>query len=1371
MKKFVCESLNSFLRLNENMKTAEDLLTSEEYKKLQLEDKSLPTWEQFKEIVSGSGYEGFAERFAEWIKNGEDFETFKELMDQAKELKIKIEDPQKLSFSKFQKNTDQKIKEEKEKTVSETPKNINIPFTRDQRKKDPTVFGHNLWVYGVLIKTRNHTYVKFGDTRNEKYEGAVKYAGDQTIGKARGIVGEDIEELNDYEIPKDIDNDSDVKVIFCENVTDYALSINKDFIRGDRKGFDNFMRPMMPGKRKVLKNKRGGVSLELHEEDKNQSDKDIKEKWLKAINDLKTGKDTPLKKPYEARKFHEEMNVKISSKQSDKHLLGAATGAGKEVITLATLIFINDERKDLFDSNTIHVSCATIPQTELELFEELSRVSGINIKGKLVDFSRIEPYCTRSFADGYQDGLTPDALKWFNGNVTVVDKIKDIPSHSGDEVPVLFGSFQDIGLKSSQGDKTKRYEELGDRIGILSIGEGHQFLSNAENKLWSSIKEKYKFKFLLLITGTPYDFIFNESGHLYFSPEERTLFTRSDLYEAKREGDKDFQKYPAFNYYSLNLAEEIRKIKEEEGEDWKEEEGFTYEKLFEKKDGKFKYQELIISFFKRLFSVNKKGSPDQLSILEAKDLCEEAKKHVLIALPTGTKDSPAGEYITDLKNLLEENGALGNYTAIAAYEDDLGEIKEKVDEEKGKTVTFTCRKLLTGTNIPKWGSLVFLRPIGSSIKFFEQATGRIGRPSKGKTNVGVFLGNIDNIVSLHVSADEKILANRGENQEYNYIIKRTYDNYNFFGVKEGKWEKLDMPNLVEAVERASMNTDYGINLCLNNPKAPKDFDQIFKAPSSGGKETVEVTSQGNQGAKNKRTEERTTQLALQFEEAKDKEKWWKDMIKIHIPKIVMICLLRNISTIQEFEKEIKRALNENDEDFLNMLGEGVDMIPLYIGDDNQIDRAFLNRWIDKNKSLSSDKEGIEGFKKRYEVINKKMDMKKLSESIVFDPLELTKEICEKIKDPLKKAERIMIIEKNGSFTYSILNHIGFENAKRLTLIVLEPLSNEIIKYIFSKNKELPEIIFIKDINEIQNMPKFDIIVGNPPYQGKKLGGGAGSGNAIWQKFVESCFSILKNQGYLCFIHPIDWRVSIGKKKIQKAQNILMENQLIYLKLATTPFKGIGAMVDWYVLEKREKYKETEIDFIDSKEKFFLDKDKFPLYSYNNENVKNILKKVLTVKDNGLISRKSFGGLRVYDESKPKGKYKQAHGSGFTKNEWKYSEYPHIDQFKTKVIMSAVRKLRPIYDKGEIGIGDHVHYILVNNEKEANFLISILNSKLGTFLQKIFCTGFWDGDSSYWNSTYPIKKIRIDEAVLKSDKDIYEYFDLTPAEIKYIESQL
>ena len=55
----------------------------------------------------------------------------------------------------------------------------------------------------------------------------------------------------------------------------------------------------------------------------------------------------------------------------------------------------------------------------------------------------------------------------------------------------------------------------------------------------------------------------------------------------------------------------------------------------------------------------------------------------------------------------------------------------------------------------------------------------------------------------------------------------------------------------------------------------------------------------------------------------------------------------------------------------------------------------------------------EGIKERYNDINVDMNVSKLSENIVFDPLSLTNEICTKISKPLKASKNILVLEWVG----------------------------------------------------------------------------------------------------------------------------------------------------------------------------------------------------------------------------------------------------------------------------------------------------------------------------------------------------------------------
>ena len=260
-----------------------------------------------------------------------------------------------------------KRREEKKKAVSEEPSEPKKKEKKTEeeteekvqqilkKKQDPTLFGFRLWLYAVLIRYKGIPYVKFGETYQEKEEDAIKYVMSHTLGKVRGLMEKE-------------------DIIFCKDVTEEARKINDRFVYRKHQQFDDFLRSKMPGKSGSIKNEMNLGSDELHEHDPKETDSEIQKKWNEALEKALSGK-VEMKEAYLARGFHEEMNEKLLSAKPEKYLLGAATGSGKETMTLATIITIHDDRRDLFDENTVHVSCATIPSTELELFEEFWKVS------------------------------------------------------------------------------------------------------------------------------------------------------------------------------------------------------------------------------------------------------------------------------------------------------------------------------------------------------------------------------------------------------------------------------------------------------------------------------------------------------------------------------------------------------------------------------------------------------------------------------------------------------------------------------------------------------------------------------------------------------------------------------------------------------------------------------------------------------------------------------------------------------------------------------------------------------------------------------------------------------------------------------------
>jgi hypothetical protein len=117
-----------------------------------------------------------------------------------------------------------------------------------------------------------------------------------------------------------------------------------------------------------------------------------------------------------------------------------------------------------------------------------------------------------------------------------------------------------------------------------------------------------------------------------------------------------------------------------------------------------------------------------------------------------------------------------------------------------------------------------------------------------------------------------------------------------------------------------------------------------------------------------------------------------------------------------------------------------------------------------------------------------------------------------------------------------------------------------------------------------SLEKFDVILGNPPYNKggihsytkKQLIKGQKS-ETIWTKFIEKSFGWLKPDGFLAFITPLSWL-----KKSHSLHNEMLEKHLVWLKLwDDSQSKGMinaNIPISLYVLQNTPNttHKKTEI---------------------------------------------------------------------------------------------------------------------------------------------------------------------------------------------------
>ena len=243
--------------------------------------------------------------------------------------------------------------------------------------------------------------------------------------------------------------------------------------------------------------------------------------------------------------------------------------------------------------------------------------------------------------------------------------------------------------------------------------------------------------------------------------------------------------------------------------------------------------------------------------------------------------------------------------------------------------------------------------------------------------------------------------------------------------------------------------------------------------------------------------------------------------------------------------------------------------------------------------------------------------------------------------------------------------------------------------------------------------KFDVIMGNPPFQieqtGKRKGGYGG--RTLWDKFVVNSFNILNENGILGYIHPASWR-----KPENKLWNLLGKKQLLYLHIfsKTDGQKIFNASTrfDVYVLKNNPITKNTIV--IDEKNKQnsinLLDWPFLPNYEYEN------IKKIITTEEIGI---KVIYSASLYDTRKPYlnkekiGKYKYPVVHSITQ---KGLTYVYADDKKRghfgvpKVLLNFNEQQYPVNDfEGKYGMSQLTYGIPIKSKKEGDDIVKAINT--------------------------------------------------------------
>ncbi len=312
-----------------------------------------------------------------------------------------------------------------------------------------------------------------------------------------------------------------------------------------------------------------------------------------------------------------------------------------------------------------------------------------------------------------------------------------------------------------------------------------------------------------------------------------------------------------------------------------------------------------------------------------------------------------------------------------------------------------------------------------------------------------------------------------------------------------------------------------------------------------------------------------------IEKSEDKKEIYISFTKDVLPYIIpLTCILTIKNSNMDFVKMLN-YIKENPE----LLDTFNDQCLIWWNKIDLIDliKDIVIKYFDKNSNTynisiqfkMSLQSLIDNPKELLELINdclKPKEIEKKENGEVFTPMKLINEMLDKLPNEIWKNKNIKWLDPAsgmGNFPIAVYlrlmdglkNEITNENARKkhilenmLYMCELNKKNVLVCRQIFDINNEYKLNLYEGDTLEFKPTMKYDIILGNPPYNkggikshtGKLLGI---KNETIWTKFVEKAFELLKPNGYLIYINPLSWL-----KKSHSLHNIMLEKHIIWMKL-------------------------------------------------------------------------------------------------------------------------------------------------------------------------------------------------------------------------------
>jgi hypothetical protein len=301
--------------------------------------------------------------------------------------------------------------------------------------------------------------------------------------------------------------------------------------------------------------------------------------------------------------------------------------------------------------------------------------------------------------------------------------------------------------------------------------------------------------------------------------------------------------------------------------------------------------------------------------------------------------------------------------------------------------------------------------------------------------------------------------------------------------------------------------------------------------------------------------------------------------------------------------------------------------------------------------------------------------------------------------------------------------------------------------------------------------KFDVVVGNPPYQNSGVAGNF----SLWPSFIDLSIRHVKDGGYVALVVPQTWasnEIEPGPRAKDSScvrSTCFSKGHLIHVDFDIAHHFDVASTFSTFLFQKGTSGL-TSVKTRDGS--YTVDYRTVPwMPVIGDERVISILNKVCwsrgdklrLVNDGKETCGFRVGADNISTEQSEVFRWKIANTSAqYTRDQFLWSSEKHPAQDVRKVIFSDSGYDAPFYDDGVCGLGHHARAVLVESEDEAAAVISFLGSTLVRFIASTKPNTGAASDVSLVMRDLP------HVTSMMTDRELYEYFGLSSDEVALIE---